>query len=192
MALPNPCCCSACDFLAIIISNSNGAVDDNFSVELNGFTLGEIDNSEADFCGGRVFICNLQDDTFTWEPDIPINCNNIVSGNPGSPIDAEDFCLFEDCSWEETLVFPRDYLTMSPSSGAPVSNHIEIWSTQNNLNGNFGFTRVFQLRRLGENWVTCPTGNQQGDALVFADYIASSKEPGEKVAEYLFNFARRA
>lgn len=45
------CCCR---FFAIVIHNSNGAIDDNFKVLLNGTDIGHIDNNQNNFTG-RIF-----------------------------------------------------------------------------------------------------------------------------------------
>jgi hypothetical protein len=66
---PN-CCCN--NPFAIVVTNSNAQIDDNFDVLLNGVSIGTIDNSINDFTG-RIF-----------SQGGIIAANNIVSPNPNA------------------------------------------------------------------------------------------------------------
>lgn len=123
------CCCGN---LAIIVYNSNGAIDDNFEILLNGTSLGTIDNNQNN-CTGRIFT-NISGLTAPlWK----------VSGSPltcGSGI----FAFESNLSLNESLFV----------SG---TNTLRITVTQDNGNGNFGTIRVAKLVFDGSYYVETPT-----------------------------------
>ncbi len=119
LVFPNPCCC--CPIVAIVISNSNLAKDDNFEIFLNGNSLGTIDNSVNGVCSGRIFATQSG-----------ITCDNIGG------LTAFAFCGGGVCSFPSLLTFDPSLLIQG-------TNTLSIVTTQNNLNGNFGSVKVLCL-----------------------------------------------
>lgn len=60
---------SCCGKLAILIYNSNSAVDDDFDVRLNGTSIGTINNN-ANSCTGRIFAEDTAITTATYATGI--------------------------------------------------------------------------------------------------------------------------
>lgn len=121
------CCC--CDIVAIVISNSNSALDDNFEVFLNGTSLGAIDNSSSGVCTGRIF-----------STQAGVTCTNI------SPLTATTFCDSGICYFETMLTFAKTLLisgtnTLTIKSAPPAG-----------LYTNFGKVKVMCLTKPDANF----------------------------------------
>ena len=125
----NPCspCCSN---LAILICNSNAAVDDNFRIELNGNVLSEIDFSSAGLCNGAFYRTSA-----TMTPD-----SNILG--PDTCCNAAD---------------PDgvDYITINAALfNDPGSNTLKMVNIQSNFNNNFGIVNVARMLFVSGVWIS--------------------------------------
>ena len=110
------CCCNPCrppwQFL-IVICNANGAKDDNFSVRLNGTTLGTLDLSADAYAGGY------------WKSDAEIPA-------PTCPAPAG-----YACDWQFSgILSPSIFLARG-------LNNLHMVNVQQNNNGNWGTVQVF-------------------------------------------------